>query len=85
LSPEAASPDLIYGLDDRPPLHETLFVALQHVLAVFVGIVTPLLIVAGALKLGADDTAYLVSMSLFVSGAAHCCRWANDGSTGVTR
>jgi hypothetical protein len=28
LSLEAASPDLIYGLDDRPPLRETLFQAL---------------------------------------------------------
>ncbi|MDB6105849.1 MAG: xanthine permease, partial [Gammaproteobacteria bacterium] len=80
---KAASPDLIYGLDDRPPLRETLFVALQHVLAVFVGIITPPLIVAGALKLGAGDTAYLVSMSLFVSGAAtilQTSRWGPVGS-----
>jgi xanthine/uracil permease len=33
--------DLIYGLDEKPPLRLSLFVALQHVLAVFVGIVTP--------------------------------------------
>jgi xanthine permease XanP len=79
----AATPDLIYGLDDRPPLRETLFVALQHVLAVFVGIITPPLIVAGALKLGANDTAYLVSMSLLVSGAAtilQTSRWGPVGS-----
>jgi xanthine permease XanP len=82
LSVEAASPDLIYGLDDRPPLRETLFVALQHVLAVFVGIITPPLIVAGALKLGADDTAYLVSMSLFVSGAATILQTSRFGPVG---
>jgi xanthine permease XanP len=76
------SPDLIYGLDDRPPLRETLFVALQHVLAVFVGIITPPLIVAGALKLGADDTAYLVSMSLFVSGAATILQTSRLGPVG---
>jgi xanthine permease XanP len=79
---EAASPDLIYGLDDRPPLRETLFVALQHVLAVFVGIITPPLIVAGALKLGSDDTAYLVSMSLFVSGAATILQTSRLGPVG---
>jgi xanthine permease XanP len=62
--------DLLYGLDDRPPFGETLLVAFQHVLAVFVGIITPPLIVAGALKLPPADAAYLVSMSLFVSGAA---------------
>src|ERR1700736_4124546 len=80
---EEPNPDLIYGLHDRPPLQETFFVALQHVLAVFVGIITPPVIVAGALKLGADDTAYLVSMSLFVSGAAtilQTSRWGPVGS-----
>ena len=42
--------------------------ALQHVLAVFVGIITPPLIVARALKLPAADAGFLVSMSLFMSG-----------------
>jgi xanthine permease XanP len=82
LSVEEPSPDLIYGLHDRPPLQETFFVALQHVLAVFVGIVTPPLVVAGALKLGAQDTAYLVSMSLFVSGAATILQTSRIGPVG---
>ena len=60
--------DLIYGLTDRPPLRQTIFVALQHVLAVFVGIITPPLIIARALKLPAADSAFLVSMALFISG-----------------
>mgnify|MGYP000747880987 CR=1 FL=1 len=33
--------DLIYGIDDRPPLKETLFAAIQHLLAIFVAIITP--------------------------------------------
>ena len=41
---------LIYGLDDRPPLREALFAALQHLLAIFVAIITPPLIIAGALQ-----------------------------------
>ena len=61
---------LIYGLEDRPPLHDTLFAALQHLLAVFVAIITPPLIIAGALKLDLETTGFLVSMSLFVSGLA---------------
>lgn len=69
-SPSAVSSDLIYGLDARPPLREAIFAALQHVLASFVGIVTPSLIVGGALGLQPATTAYLVSMSLFVSGIA---------------
>ena len=41
---------LIYGLNDRPPLKDTLFAAFQHLLAIFVAINTPPLIIAGALK-----------------------------------
>ena len=65
-----AASDLIYGLTDIPPLREAVFAALQHVLACFMGIVTPSLIIGGALGLAPETTAYLVSMSLFVSGIA---------------
>jgi xanthine permease XanP len=41
---------------------------LQHVLAVFVGIVTPPLIIAKALHLSSADEVFLVSMSLMISG-----------------
>ncbi|MBR4044454.1 MAG: purine permease [Bacteroidaceae bacterium] len=61
---------LIYGLEARPPLRDTLFAALQHLLAIFVAIITPPLIIAGALKLNLETTGFLVSMSLFVSGLA---------------
>lgn len=61
---------LIYGLEDRPPLRDTLFAALQHLLAIFVAIITPPLIIAGALKLDLETTGFLVSMALFVSGIA---------------
>ena len=62
--------ELIYGLEERPPLRDTLFAAMQHLLAVFVAIITPPLIIAGALNLDLDTTGFLVSMSLFVSGVA---------------
>lgn len=62
--------ELIYGLEERPPLRDALFAALQHLLAVFVAIITPPLIIAGALKLDLDTTGFLVSMALFVSGIA---------------
>lgn len=77
-----ASGDIVYGLDDVPPLHRTALVALQHVFAVFVGIITAPLIIAGALKLSAADTAYLVSMSLFVSGAATLLQTSRLGAIG---
>ncbi|MGL5806002.1 MAG: uracil-xanthine permease family protein [Xenococcaceae cyanobacterium] len=61
---------LIYGLNDKPPLIESIFVAFQHVLAAFVGIITPPLIIGTTLELPPTETSYLVSMSLFVSGIA---------------
>ena len=41
----ASGAGLIYGLNDRPPLKETIFAALQHLLAIFVAIITPPLII----------------------------------------
>ncbi|MBW4663110.1 MAG: hypothetical protein KME01_02745 [Chroococcus sp. CMT-3BRIN-NPC107] len=45
-----------------------MLVAMQHVLAIFVGIITPPLLVCNALSLDAANTGYIVSMSLFISG-----------------
>lgn len=71
-SPETATinSDLIYGLEARPPFIESVFVALQHVFACFVGIITPALIICGALEVEASDTTFILSMSLIVSGIA---------------
>lgn len=81
--PEMDKPKgLIYGLEDRPPLRDTLFAALQHLLAVFVAIITPPLIIAGALKLDLETTGFLVSMSLFVSGLATFVQCRRVGPVG---
>ena len=66
-APPVANNDLIYQLHDTPAFAPAIFAALQHVLASFVGIITPTLIVGGVLGLGAY-VPYLVSMALFVSG-----------------
>lgn len=73
---------LIYGLEDCPPLRSTFFAALQHLLAVFVAIITPPLIIAGALNLDLDTTGFLVSMSLFVSGIATFIQCRKVGPVG---
>jgi xanthine permease XanP len=62
-----AASDLIYGLNDRPRPIPALFAALQHVLASFVGIITPPLVIGSALGLGVYMP-YLISMALMVSG-----------------
>lgn len=57
-----------YGLDDQTSVPITLLCGIQHVLAMFVGIITPPLIIAGALSLSLADSAFLISMALFTSG-----------------
>jgi len=59
--------ELIYKLDDNPSNKESFFAAIQHVLASFIGIITPTLIIGGVLGLG-DEIPYLISMALMVSG-----------------
>ncbi|MGL5774269.1 MAG: xanthine permease XanP, partial [Aeromonas veronii] len=44
--PRRAHSELVYGIEDVPPLPQTLFAALQHMLAMFVAIITPPLIIA---------------------------------------
>jgi xanthine permease XanP len=68
MPPDTSTPsELIYGLDDRPAPMTSVLAALQHVLAAFVGIITPPLIIGSALGLGAH-LPYLISMALLVSG-----------------
>lgn len=74
--------DLVFGLEDRPPLKQTLFAAFQHLLAVFVAIITPPLIIAGALGLKLEETSYLVSMALLASGISTFIQCRTIGKIG---
>ena len=68
MPPETSSPsDLIYGLNDRPKPIPAILAAAQHVLAAFVGIITPPLIIGSTLGITAH-LPYLISMALMVSG-----------------
>lgn len=73
---------LIFQLNDRPRFGVALFTALQHLLATFVGIVTPPLIIAGALKLDVETTGFLVSMALIASGIATFIQCKRIGPVG---
>lgn len=61
-------PKLLYGLNDKPPFKDALFVGLQHVCAIFIPVVTPGLLITGALGLDPAKSSYILGMSLFVSG-----------------
>lgn len=72
---------LIYGLDDTPPPGPAILAAIQHILASIVGIVTPTLVIGGALGLG-EHVPYLIAMSLFVSGVATFIQCRRIGPVG---
>lgn len=76
-------PELILGLDDRPPPLLGMLAALQHLLAIIVPIVTPGLLICQALGVSSRDTNLIVSMSLVVSGLAtfvQCRRFGPFGA-----
>ena len=83
-TPNARTPSvLLYGIEERPPLREAFFAALQHLLAIFIAIVTPPLIIAGALGLDHETTGFLVSMSLFASGLSTFIQCRRIGGVGT--
>lgn len=73
---------LLYGLEDCPPHRTALLVGAQHVLAMFVGVISVPLLVAQILKMPADQTAYLVSMGLVASGLSTLVQSAGLGPFG---
>lgn len=77
----SSSDDIIYAVDDTPGVTESFFAALQHVLASFVGIITPTLIIGGVLGLAAEIP-YLISMALFVSGVGTVIQARRVGPVG---
>ncbi len=74
--------DIIYSLNSRPRFGAALLAAIQHVMAVFVGIITPPLIISQALNLEVQDSVYIVSMSLLVSGIATFIQCRKVGPVG---
>ena len=82
ISPQKTS-ELLFALEEKPPLLQTLFAACQHLLAMFVAVITPAILICQALGLPAHDTQRIISMSLFASGIASLIQiraWGPVGS-----
>jgi NCS2 family nucleobase:cation symporter-2 len=62
--------DLAYGLEDKPPALEAIFLGIQHVAAMIVPATAVALIVGGGVGAGTSDTSFLVQMVLVFSGLA---------------
>ena len=59
-----------YGIDDKPPLGESIFLGLQHYLTMIGATVAIPLILAGLMEMPAAETAQLVGTFFVVSGVA---------------
>ena len=64
----AASIDNIYSLDGRVPLLKAIPFGLQHVLAMFVANIAPIMIVTGASGLSVKETASLIQTAMIMAG-----------------
>ncbi len=63
-----SSTEILYKIEDKPPMHLSIILALQHIMAAFGGIVAVPLVVGGVLGLPVADLAYLVSAAIFMAG-----------------
>lgn len=63
-----ASIENIYSLDGKVPILRSIPFGLQHVLAMFVANIAPIMIVAGASGLSTQDTASLIQTAMIVAG-----------------
>ena len=64
----SVSMDNIYQLDGRVPVHRAIPFGLQHILAMFVANIAPILIVSGACGLTVQDTARLIQTAMIIAG-----------------
>lgn len=61
---------MLYGLEDNPPPLAKLLAALQHLLAIFLSIITAPLLICIGMGLEARETSYMISSALVISGVA---------------
>lgn len=65
---KSSSIENIYNLNGKVPVLKAIPFGLQHILAMFVANIAPILIVAGACNLGAKDTAMIIQSAMMIAG-----------------
>lgn len=65
---QKASVDNIYALDGKVPVLNAIPFGLQHILAMFVANIAPILIVAGACRMDAKNTAMIIQSAMMIAG-----------------
>ena len=64
------NPASLFELNGRPRLRESIPLALQHLVAMIVGCITPSIIIAGVAHLDPQQTILLIQSGLFIAGIA---------------
>lgn len=67
-STESKAVDAIYTLDGKVPVAKAIPFGLQHILAMFVANITPIIIVAGACGLKPKDMAMIIQSAMLIAG-----------------
>ncbi|MGN1318606.1 MAG: uracil-xanthine permease family protein [Lachnospirales bacterium] len=60
----------IYTLDGKVPLFKAIPLGIQHILAMFLGNISPLLIVCGLIEMDPQTKTILIQNSMFIAGVA---------------
>ena len=60
--------EAIYSLDEKINIFKAIPFGLQHILAMFVANITPIIIVAGVCGLTAQDTAMVIQSAMIIAG-----------------
>ncbi|HAT31864.1 MAG TPA: purine permease [Janthinobacterium sp.] len=75
--------NLLFQVEDRPPLLTTILLAAQHMLAALGGIIAVPLVVGAALKLPADQIIALINAALLGSGVVTFIQCKGVGPVGI--
>lgn len=75
--------ELLFKVEDRPPLLTMVLLAAQHLLAALGGIIAVPLVVGGALRLPADQVVALVNAAMLGSGVVTFIQCKGIGPVGI--
>lgn len=82
-SDETSASNVVYDIEEKPPLGEAIPLAFQHVLAMVLGNIAVPLIMASAIGLATGETTFLVQMALIVAGVASVIQAYPAGPVGA--
>ena len=70
MEPSQSRQNLLFQFHGTPPIGTSISLALQHLVAMIVGCVTPPIIIAGAIGLSQADRVLLIQASLVMSAVS---------------